>query len=175
VAHEFSEVMGRDLGVGQTIGGTGNSYFPLDLFHYAADGERDWSGTQPGYFSTDGGTTELAAFNTEPGADFGDWASSAGDDAFAARAVAGVTNPLTPADIAAMDAIGWDVNEGQVAAASDSPAPDGTTSPGDAPAAAQLAQALAASAAETAPVATMAPSRCGEAVPPLVLAAAPHA
>jgi hypothetical protein len=176
VAHEFSEVMGRDLGVGQTIGGTRNSYFPLDLFHYAAAGERDWSGTEPGYFSTDGGATDLADFNASPGADFGDWAASVGNDAFAARAVPGTRDPLSAADIAVMDAIGWGVDQAQMAAAADSPTADGTASPGDALAApTQLAQVLAAAGAETAaPVAPTAPSGCGESVSPLVLAAAPH-
>jgi hypothetical protein len=72
-----------------------------------------------------------------------------------------------------MDAIGWDVDQGPVAAASDSPASAGTASPGAAPT--QLAQALAVSGAETpVPVALTAPSGCGETVPPLILAAAPH-
>src|SRR5262245_35406830 len=37
VAHEISEVMGRELGVGEIFFGL-PSYFPLDAFHYASPG-----------------------------------------------------------------------------------------------------------------------------------------
>src|SRR5712671_7502545 len=36
VAHEFTEVMGRALLVGGTIGTTTNSYYLYDLYHYSA-------------------------------------------------------------------------------------------------------------------------------------------
>jgi hypothetical protein len=151
VAHEFSEVMGRVLGVGETIGSVANSEFPLDLFHYAAPGERQWSGTAAGYFSTNGGATDLADFSTTPGTDFGDWAASAGNDAFRAQVPGGVLTPITAADIAAMDAIGWDADPAAVAASS-AVAADGTAPSAAAvtSAATQLAQALAASGGEAA-------------------------
>src|SRR3954453_4486002 len=38
VAHQISEVMGRQLLVGAAIGATPNGYDPLDLFHYSASG-----------------------------------------------------------------------------------------------------------------------------------------
>ena len=38
VAHEFTEVMGRALLAGGNIGATGNSFLPLDLFHYSSTG-----------------------------------------------------------------------------------------------------------------------------------------
>ena len=53
VAHEFSEVMGRQMN-----DGVGSTYEPLDLFHYSAPGVRDFSGTTAGYFSANGGTTK---------------------------------------------------------------------------------------------------------------------
>ncbi len=107
VAHEFSEVMGRQLMVGQSFGGS-ISYEPLDLFHYSAPGSRTFSGTQTGYFSLDGGSTNLDNFNTNPNGDFGDWASSAGLDAFRAFSSSGVVNAVTPTDIRVMDVLGWD-------------------------------------------------------------------
>src|SRR5262249_14561806 len=63
VAHEFSEVIGRLLLVGSTVGSTSNSYDVLDLFHYSGSGAHDLSGSVPGYFSVDNGTTNLHNFN----------------------------------------------------------------------------------------------------------------
>src|ERR1035437_9170321 len=85
----------------------GSGYSPLDLFHYSAPGVRDFSGTTPGYFSINGGQTNLNKFNTNPGGDFGDWASSAGDDSPLAYASPGVVMPFPAADLPAMDVIGW--------------------------------------------------------------------
>jgi hypothetical protein len=77
-AHEITEIMGRHLWGGSP------GYAALDLFHFSAPGVRTFSGTTPGYFSTDNGVTNLDYFNTNPGGDFGDWAASAGKDAFLA-------------------------------------------------------------------------------------------
>ena len=41
--HEITEVMGRQLLTGATIGGLANSYTVYDLFHYSAPGVRDFS------------------------------------------------------------------------------------------------------------------------------------
>jgi hypothetical protein len=109
IAHEFSEVMGRQLLVGQALGGTANSYEVMDLFHYSSASVRDFSGTQPGYFSPDSGATNLNNFNTNPGGDFGDWASSAGNDSAGAFSHSSVVNAFSAADIRVMDTIGWDV------------------------------------------------------------------
>ena len=79
VAHEISEVMGRQLFDGTNAFGMGASYDPLDLFHYSAPGVRDFTG-YTGYASANGGQTSLDAFNTIQGGDLGDWASSAGND-----------------------------------------------------------------------------------------------
>ena len=109
-AHELTEVMGRDLFVGnQDNQGIGpNSYTPLDLFHYSSNGVRDFLGTTSGYFSLDGGKTNLDNFNTNPNGDFGDWANSAGNDAFLAFSNSGVANSVTSSDIAEMAALGYD-------------------------------------------------------------------
>ena len=107
VAHEFSEVMGRQIMVGENFYGA-TSYEPLDLFHYSAPGTRDFVGTQVGYFSINGGTTNLNNFNINPGGDFGDWAASAGNDSFSAFGNPGAVEPVTSADLQLMDVIGWD-------------------------------------------------------------------
>ena len=110
VAHEFSEVMGRILLVGGTIGGVSKSYDVFDLFHYSASGTHDLSGSVAGYFSVDNGTTDLHNFNTSPlGGDRGDWASSSTPDAFDAFGSSGVVSPVSASDLTALDAIGWNM------------------------------------------------------------------
>jgi Ca2+-binding RTX toxin-like protein len=107
VAHEFSEVMGRILLVGGTVGSSSNSYDPFDLFHFSGSGIRDFSGSKAGYFSIDGGATSLNSFNTYPGGDAGDWAGAT-IDAYNAYGSSGVVEPVSSVDLTAMDAIGWD-------------------------------------------------------------------
>lgn len=120
--HEFTEVMGRALLTGRTIGTTANSYEPMDLFQYAAPGVRDVSAAGPGYLSADGGVTSLGVLNTVAGGDAGDWGPAMGNDAFNAFSAPGVSNVVSAADLAVLDMIGWDLT---VAAA---PAPI-TTAP----------------------------------------------
>ena len=86
----------------------GPSYEPLDLFHYSAPGVRDFSGGRPGYFSANGGTTNLNNFNTNAGGDYGDWASSVGNDAFLAFSSPGVVNGISANDLTEMNLLGWD-------------------------------------------------------------------
>ena len=107
VMHEITEVMGRQLLTGATIGGLANSYTVYDLFHYSAPGVRDFSASTPGYFSVNGGVTNLDSFNTNPNGDAGDWATSVPDDAADAFSSSGVINQFSTADVDAMDAIGW--------------------------------------------------------------------
>jgi len=122
VAHEISEVMGRILLVGSALTGSPN-YDPLDLFHYSAPGSHDLSGSTPGYFSVDGGTTNLHNFNANPSGDAGDWATSTSTppdpDPFDAFATPGVAAPISQADLTALDVIGWN------AVSSSSPPPSG--------------------------------------------------
>ena len=107
VAHEITEVMGRSMFDGANFFG-GPSYEPLDLFHYSAPGVRDFSGATAGYFSANGGTTNLNNFNTNAGGDYGDWAGSAGNDAFLAFSAPGVVNGVSANDLTAMNLLGWD-------------------------------------------------------------------
>jgi hypothetical protein len=114
VAHELTEVMGRELNaIGNEVQtGKPNGYYPFDLFKYSAAGVPSFVGTTAGYFSPDGGATNLDNFNADSDDDFGDWASSAGDDAFRAFSDSGVVNAVTPTDIVVMDVIGWDAAPG---------------------------------------------------------------
>ena len=107
VLHEISETMGRILLAGAAVGGTSNSFTALDLYHYASAGVRDFAPTQPGYFSIDSGTTNLAAFNTVPTGDPGDWDSSVLNNALDAFGGTGSVTPFSPVDIIAMQAVGW--------------------------------------------------------------------
>lgn len=107
VAHEFSEIMGRQMMDGEDFAGAAG-YTALDLFHYSAPGIPDFSGTTPGYFSPNGGFTNLGSFNTNPYGDFGDWANSVGNNAFLAYTNPGALNPVTASDITLMNLLGWD-------------------------------------------------------------------
>ncbi len=109
VANELSQIMGRQLSVGQPVPDFGSGDFLYDMFHYSAPHVHSFSGSAPGYFSLDGGVTNLDNFNTGITGAPGDWAASAGADAFSAVTQSGVINAITPADIAALDALGWDV------------------------------------------------------------------
>ena len=103
VLHEITEVLGRE-----TTDGQSGTYNPLDLFHYSAPGVRTFSGTTTGYFSVDNGQTNLNNFNTNAGADFGDWAGNT-IDAANAFGTPGVVAPFSTADLTAMDVIGWNL------------------------------------------------------------------
>jgi hypothetical protein len=105
--HEISEVMGRIVGLGSF------GYSTMDLFRYSAPGTPQLQGGQPAYFSIDGGKTNLDNFNTSSGGDYGDWANSAGNDAFRAFSSSGVLNAVTSADVALLDAIGWNTVSSQ--------------------------------------------------------------
>ena len=106
VAHEFSEIMGRIDLFGASIGGT-TGYTPLDMFHYVAAGVHTYTGQATNYFSVDGGITNLDNFNTTPGGDLGDWASSAGNDAYLAFSSSGRANTVSQTDITEMNALGY--------------------------------------------------------------------
>lgn len=123
--HEFTEVMGRILLTGATIGSYANSYSLMDLLHFSAQGTRVFTASTPGYFSPDGGSTNLGAFNTVAGGDAGDWASSVRNDSFDAFDTPGVVNPLTANDATVMDALGWTL----ASSGGSSPPPTSTSTP----------------------------------------------
>ena len=125
VADEFSQIMGRTMDVGTTdanflnnVGvannvpsgsqypGFPNSYTLLDLYHYSAPGTRVFTQT-PGYFSIDGGNTNLNNFDATAGDDPGNWAATVHNDAFGVS-VSGHTEPVTPVDLRELGILGWD-------------------------------------------------------------------
>ena len=108
--HEFTEVMGRISYLGGHLGGT-NSYGTMDLFRFAAPGQRDLSTGGPAYFSIDGGNTHLGTWNTNPNGDLGDWATGTAADAFLAFSPTGQINSMTATDLSLMNVIGWNTSE----------------------------------------------------------------
>ena len=107
VTHELTEVMGRVLLDGIQVGGTG-VYDALDLLHFGAPGTRVFTAGTPGYFSVDGGATNLGSFNIVAGGDPGDWATSAQQSPFDAFSTAGTVKTMSSNDLMTLDAIGWD-------------------------------------------------------------------
>ena len=105
VEHEISEVMGRASELKHT-----NEYSPMDLFRYSAPGQRQLTSGSPSYFSVNNGTTDLDNWNnftTGNTGDLGDWAPSAGYDAYDDNSHSGVINTLSATDLTLMDALGW--------------------------------------------------------------------
>ena len=107
VVHEITEVMGRQMLTGKTLGSDPNSYDLLDLLHYSAPGTHDFSASTAGYFSADGGVINQGQFNTVSGGDPGDWASSVTNDSFDAYANSGVINAVTANDLTEMNVLGY--------------------------------------------------------------------
>ena len=100
--HEITEVMGRTSYLD-----AGGEYGIMDLYRYRSSGVRQTGTGGPAYFSTNGGATNLDSWNTNATGDIGDWASSAGADAFLAFNPSGQLNGMTPTDLTLMSAIGW--------------------------------------------------------------------
>jgi len=105
VLHEITEVMGRSLAVGGSIGGSSPSYYAGDLLHFSAPGVHTF--TSGGYFSADNGVTDMGDYNTG-GGDPGDWSSSVVNDSFDANSAGNVVNVVSANDLILMDTIGWD-------------------------------------------------------------------
>jgi Hint domain len=101
--HELTHALGRVAGLQFQP----TWYTPFDLFRYSAAGSLQLVNGQPAYFSVDGGATALAPFATT--SDPGDWAASAGPDSFDSVSISGTHNPITAADIKALDVLGFNV------------------------------------------------------------------
>ncbi|HEY9108358.1 MAG TPA: NF038122 family metalloprotease [Roseateles sp.] len=97
--------------------------YGLDMFRYSAPGQLNWAPNQPSYFSVDGGVTPLAGGYFSTGENTGDgnqashWKQP--DQATPCDGFLGVMNPyicggkmdsVTALDLAALDAIGWNVS-----------------------------------------------------------------
>lgn len=120
VQHEMGEVMGRIGMEGQTINGSA-TYTPLDLFNFSGPHTLELS-AGGGYFSNDGGQSELGIFNdaTLYGGDIADWASAlsltqsgtqgltpGNYDAYDAFAMPGHVGQVTSSDVSEMAALGY--------------------------------------------------------------------
>jgi hypothetical protein len=102
IEHELTEVMGRGAGLNPDY------YSMQDLYRYSAPGSLDLIGNHNDYFSIDKGATALDYFyNDASTGDLGDWAASAGNDAFLAFAEPSVPLAMTTIDLIEMAAIGW--------------------------------------------------------------------
>jgi hypothetical protein len=100
--HEISEVLGRTSYLDVR-----GEYGVMDLYRYRSPGIHQAGTGSPAYFSTDNGATNIDNWNTLSGGDIGDWANSAGADAFAAFSPPGQINGFTTADFTEMRALGW--------------------------------------------------------------------
>ena len=107
--HEFTEIMGRISFIGADIGPTG-SYSVMDLYRFSSSGVHQLGTGSPAYFSIDNGDTNLGNWNSNPGGDLGDWAASAGPDAFLAFSPPGQIQNMSGADLTLMNAIGWNTS-----------------------------------------------------------------
>ena len=111
IEHEIDEV----LGLGSFLNLTGTDLRPQDLFSWSAPGNRNLTTTGTRYFSIDGGSTNLVAFNQNPGGDFGDWFSATcpqaapfPQNAFSCPGQFADVTRLTPEAIN-LDVIGYDL------------------------------------------------------------------
>ena len=100
--HELTHALGRTAGLQVYEPG----YTALDLFRYSAPASFQLTGGQPAYFSIDGGVTNLNNFDTV--FDYGDWAKSAGIDAFGYPRY-GIVSPITGTDVTELDALGFTI------------------------------------------------------------------
>lgn len=108
--HEISEMMGRTFGLNQYNGGV---YLPYDLFRFTNVNARCFDINASGvYFSVNNGTNVVKWFYPDyefTGDDPQDWESSTIPDSYDSVVTDSETLPLSPADLTAMDILGYNL------------------------------------------------------------------
>ena len=106
--HEYTEIMGRNVLMGDTLGTGTAQYVAYDLFHYSAANTRGLN-TGPGrFFSFNNGTNLLTEFNDGGnGGDPQDWKGPA-PSPFNAFGPPNEQDDMTTVDLQVMDVIGYD-------------------------------------------------------------------
>ncbi len=106
--HEYSEIMGRNFLMGDTLGTGTPQYVAMDLFHYTGAGARGLNNGPGRFFSFNNGTTLLTEFNDGGnGGDPQDWKGPASSP-FNAFGPPNQQDDMTPVDLQNMDVIGYD-------------------------------------------------------------------
>jgi fibronectin-binding autotransporter adhesin len=105
--------MGRTPELG-TVKNGHPTYKTFDMNRFSAPGVRNFVATNAGYFSIDGGNTDLKGFNITPPGDADDWLGPTSypdptyvPDSFNAFSAWDNTNSLTPVDAEVMDILGY--------------------------------------------------------------------
>ena len=104
VSHEIDEVLGTSSDLGQA------NIRPPDLFRYSSTGARSFTTSgDDAYFSIDGGTTLLARYNQNAGADYGDWWSYTTHSPVRVQDAYGTpgTAPDLGVELTVLDSVGW--------------------------------------------------------------------
>ncbi len=96
--HEITHALGRVDGDG-----------PLELVDYSAPGVLARTNTG-GYFSVDGGNTNLGQFNGIPNGDSADWAAASSGDSFDYVTNPGVAGIISTSDRTLLGALGYSIN-----------------------------------------------------------------
>lgn len=106
--HEYSEIMGRNFLMGDTLGTGTKQYVAMDLFHYTGAGARGLASGTGRFFSFNNGTTLLTEFNDGGnGGDPQDWKGPASSP-FNAFGPTNEQDDMTAVDLQLMDVIGYD-------------------------------------------------------------------
>ncbi|MGZ5052510.1 MAG: NF038122 family metalloprotease [Methylobacter sp.] len=104
--HEITHALGRFSGWNIPTNGV---VTPFDLYDYSAKGVLQMNkGAAGGYFSVDGGVTNLSNFDADPNGDSSDWASTVHGDAFGGG-YQGQAQALNQSDLLALQALGYDI------------------------------------------------------------------
>ena len=111
--HGSSEIMGRNLLMGDDLGTGTPQYVQYDLFHYTAAATRGQNKGPGRFFSFDNGTMLLTEFNDENAnmGDAQDWKGN-GNDPFNAFGPDNEQDDLTMVDLQVMDVIGFNFTNG---------------------------------------------------------------